>query len=230
MHFPVLISIPHDNNEDDQNPWMWEWMVLQYQSCPLFFFHRTGQLKRTKCKIDVETPDSILVNTNLRAIINKHTFSVLPPDSQQRLLKLLPEVDRQVTLAHISSAPDASTCTKWSIFTIQVLDLHNFTLHDLRNVNALFFFLLYFCLLFADKPSKAVIFLFLSFIMYTEWKLFFFPMAMRMRVHVWCALTSSLLSSGFHGRSPEGHQFCPEQWVLHISGAVMERETGWGSV
>uniref|UniRef100_A0AAQ6ALF1 ASXL transcriptional regulator 2 n=1 Tax=Amphiprion ocellaris TaxID=80972 RepID=A0AAQ6ALF1_AMPOC len=57
-----------------------------------------GQIKRTKCKIDVETPDSILVNTNLRAIINKHTFSVLPPDCQQRLLKLLPEVDRQACL------------------------------------------------------------------------------------------------------------------------------------
>lgn len=63
-----------------------------------FLFCITGQLKRTKCKIDVETPDSILVNTNLRAIINKHTFSVLPPDCQQRLLKLLPEVDQQVTL------------------------------------------------------------------------------------------------------------------------------------
>ncbi|KYO27077.1 putative Polycomb group protein ASXL2 isoform D [Alligator mississippiensis] len=55
------------------------------------------QLKRTKCaEIDVETPDSILVNTNLRALINKHTFSVLPTDCQQRLLLLLPEVDRQV--------------------------------------------------------------------------------------------------------------------------------------
>ncbi|XP_038155472.1 putative Polycomb group protein ASXL2 isoform X2 [Cyprinodon tularosa] len=57
-----------------------------------------GQIKRTKCKIDVETPDSILVNTNLRALINKHTFSVLPPDCQQKLVKLLPEVDRQVCL------------------------------------------------------------------------------------------------------------------------------------
>lgn len=56
-----------------------------------------GQIKRTKCKIDVETPDSILVNTNLRALINKHTFSVLPSDCQQKLVKLLPEVDRQVT-------------------------------------------------------------------------------------------------------------------------------------
>nr|XP_020663970.1 putative Polycomb group protein ASXL2 [Pogona vitticeps] len=54
------------------------------------------QLKRTKCaEIDVETPDSILVNTNLRALINKHTFSLLPVDGQQRLLLLLPEVDRQ---------------------------------------------------------------------------------------------------------------------------------------
>lgn len=57
-----------------------------------------GQIKRTKCNIDVETPDSILVNTNLRAIINKHTFSVLPPECQQRLLKLLPEVDRQTCM------------------------------------------------------------------------------------------------------------------------------------
>uniref|UniRef100_A0A1A7WXS4 Additional sex combs like 2 n=1 Tax=Iconisemion striatum TaxID=60296 RepID=A0A1A7WXS4_9TELE len=57
-----------------------------------------GQIKRTKYKIDVETPDSILVNTNLRAIINKHTFSILPPDCQQKLLRLLPEVDRQACL------------------------------------------------------------------------------------------------------------------------------------
>lgn len=63
-----------------------------------------GQMKRTKCaEIDVETPDSILVNTNLRALINKHTFSVLPGDCQQRLLLLLPEVDRQVCyFLHVS--------------------------------------------------------------------------------------------------------------------------------
>ncbi|XP_016160763.1 PREDICTED: putative Polycomb group protein ASXL2 [Ficedula albicollis] len=55
------------------------------------------QLKRARCAdIDVETPDSILVNTNLRALINKHTFSLLPPECQQRLLLLLPDVDRQV--------------------------------------------------------------------------------------------------------------------------------------
>ncbi|XP_023682321.2 putative Polycomb group protein ASXL2 isoform X1 [Paramormyrops kingsleyae] len=56
------------------------------------------QLKSGKCaEIDVETPDSILVNTNLRALINKHTLSLLPPEGQQRLLVLLPEVDRQAS-------------------------------------------------------------------------------------------------------------------------------------
>lgn len=61
---------------------------------PTLFF--VGQLRRTKCEIDVETPDSILVNTNLRALINKHTFSMLPTECQQKLLKLLPEIDQQV--------------------------------------------------------------------------------------------------------------------------------------
>ncbi|XP_042630220.1 putative Polycomb group protein ASXL2 isoform X2 [Cyprinus carpio] len=58
----------------------------------------TRQLRRTKCEIDVETPDSILVNTNLRALINKHTFSVLPTECQQKLLKMLPEVDQQASM------------------------------------------------------------------------------------------------------------------------------------
>ena len=44
----------------------------------------------------METPDSILVNTNLRALLNKHTFSVLPADCQQKLLLMLPRVDQQV--------------------------------------------------------------------------------------------------------------------------------------
>ncbi|XP_051578524.1 putative Polycomb group protein ASXL2 isoform X2 [Myxocyprinus asiaticus] len=56
------------------------------------------QLRRTKCEIDVETPDSILVNTNLRALINKHTFSLLPTECQQKLLKMLPEVDQQASM------------------------------------------------------------------------------------------------------------------------------------
>lgn len=56
-----------------------------------------AQLEQTKegC-IDLETPDSILVNISLRTLLNKYTFSILPPLYQQKLVQLLPSVDRQV--------------------------------------------------------------------------------------------------------------------------------------
>lgn len=56
-----------------------------------------AQLEQTKegC-IDLETPDSILVNISLRALLNKYTFSILPPLYQQKLVQLLPSVDRQI--------------------------------------------------------------------------------------------------------------------------------------
>ncbi|XP_054710744.1 polycomb protein Asx-like [Uloborus diversus] len=54
-----------------------------------------AQIAQTKkgC-INIETPDSILVNTNLRALLNKHTFASLPPVYQYRLVQLLPQADR----------------------------------------------------------------------------------------------------------------------------------------
>lgn len=54
-----------------------------------------AQLQQTRegC-IDLETPDSILVDANLRALLNKHTFSILPPLYQFKLIQLLPQVDR----------------------------------------------------------------------------------------------------------------------------------------
>jgi len=54
-----------------------------------------AQLEQTRegC-IDLETPDSILVDTNLRALLNKHTFQILPPLYQYKLIQLLPSVDR----------------------------------------------------------------------------------------------------------------------------------------
>ncbi|XP_043946287.1 polycomb group protein ASXL1 [Protopterus annectens] len=56
----------------------------------------TGQMKRNRGEeIDFETPGSILVNTNIRALINNRNFAILPTTFQQRLLLLLPEVDRQ---------------------------------------------------------------------------------------------------------------------------------------
>ncbi|XP_076270950.1 transcriptional regulator additional sex combs isoform X2 [Rhynchophorus ferrugineus] len=56
-----------------------------------------AQLEQTKegC-IDLETPDSILVNTNLRLLLNKGTFASLPLLYQNKLVQLLPLVDQQL--------------------------------------------------------------------------------------------------------------------------------------
>ena len=53
------------------------------------------QVEQTKKDryIDLETPGSVLTQVNLRAILNKHTFAMLPPLYQYKLLQLLPEVD-----------------------------------------------------------------------------------------------------------------------------------------
>lgn len=59
-----------------------------------------AQLEQTKeGRVDLETPDSILVNTNLRALLNKYTFASLPPLYQNKLVQLLPSVDRQMSLS-----------------------------------------------------------------------------------------------------------------------------------
>lgn len=54
-----------------------------------------AQLQQTReGSIDLESPDSILVNTNIRQLLNKHTFSLLPPLYQYKLGQLLPSVER----------------------------------------------------------------------------------------------------------------------------------------
>lgn len=78
----------------------------------------------------METPDSILVNTNLRALINKHTFSILPPECQQRLLRLLPEVDRQV-ISHVFDPSEYPKVTSVIyLFYRQSLALHDCCIVD----------------------------------------------------------------------------------------------------
>lgn len=78
-----------------------------------------AQLQQTKegC-IDLETPDSILVNTNIRQLLNKHTFSLLPPLYQYKLGQLLPSVDRPSTSGRLSSSSlnnefFARACLEW---------------------------------------------------------------------------------------------------------------------
>lgn len=78
-----------------------------------------AQLQQTRegC-IDLETPDSILVNTNIRALLNKHTFSLLPTLYQYKLGQLLPSVDRPSTSGRLSSSSlnnefFARACLEW---------------------------------------------------------------------------------------------------------------------
>lgn len=78
-----------------------------------------AQLQQTRegC-IDLETPDSILVNTNIRALLNKHTFSLLPPLYQYKLGQLLPSMDRPSTSGRLSSSSlnnefFARACIEW---------------------------------------------------------------------------------------------------------------------
>lgn len=78
-----------------------------------------AQLQQTRegC-IDLETPDSILVNTNIRALLNKHTFSLLPPLYQYKLGQLLPSVDRPSPSGRLNSSSlnnefFARACLEW---------------------------------------------------------------------------------------------------------------------
>ncbi len=66
-------------------------------------------------EVDFETPGSILVNTNIRALINTRTFAAFPPHFQQQLLQLLPEVDRQV---YFLKAFLIFTCYNYILFSL----------------------------------------------------------------------------------------------------------------
>ncbi|XP_054284764.1 polycomb protein Asx-like isoform X2 [Macrosteles quadrilineatus] len=81
-----------------------------------------AQLEQTKegC-IDLETPDSILVNTNLRSLLNKHTFNQLPALYQYKLVQLLPHVDRttpagdsfRLSASGLNNEFFARACLEW---------------------------------------------------------------------------------------------------------------------
>ncbi|KAJ8306430.1 hypothetical protein KUTeg_016975 [Tegillarca granosa] len=82
-----------------------------------------AQIAQTKegC-IDLETPDSILIKVNLRALINKQTFSLLPQQYQYKLMHLLPECDRYVgsdgalrfSTTALNNEFFAKSCEEWT--------------------------------------------------------------------------------------------------------------------
>ncbi|CAB3983287.1 Polycomb group ASXL2 [Paramuricea clavata] len=56
-----------------------------------------AQVKRSKeGQVDLVSPDSILSKINCRTLINFETFNLLPKHYQYQLVKLLPEVDREL--------------------------------------------------------------------------------------------------------------------------------------
>ncbi len=72
--------------------------------------------------VDLETPDSVVGQVNLRLLLNKATFAKLPPLYQFKLLQLLPEVDnvveprsRTVRLSQSSLNNEffAKACQEW---------------------------------------------------------------------------------------------------------------------
>lgn len=81
-----------------------------------------AQFQRTKegC-VDLQNPSSILVQANLRGILNKHTFSSLPLLYQHKLIQLLPEVDRvhcsdggsRLSSTGLSNEFFGRACQKW---------------------------------------------------------------------------------------------------------------------
>lgn len=56
-----------------------------------------AQLQQAKDEgwVDLETADSVLTQINLRALLNKHTFSLLPRLYQFKLATMLPQIDRE---------------------------------------------------------------------------------------------------------------------------------------
>ena len=79
-----------------------------------------AQIQRTRegC-VDLQNPSSILVQANLRGILNKHTFATLPTLYQHKLIQLLPEVDRcpdgsaKLSSTSLSNEFFSMACQKW---------------------------------------------------------------------------------------------------------------------
>lgn len=86
-----------------------------------------AQIEQTKDgKIDLETPDSILASTNLRALLNKQTFSMLPPLYQYNLIQLLPSVDREaIEMEQKSNPPSNETNEPLQTIRLSASSLNN---------------------------------------------------------------------------------------------------------
>ncbi|KAH7985054.1 hypothetical protein HPB52_024340 [Rhipicephalus sanguineus] len=81
----------------------------------------TAQIAETRRGlVDLETPDSILVNTNIKDLLTRHTMASLPTSYQCRLASLLPAVDCwqdagtvRLSSSALSNEFFARACQEW---------------------------------------------------------------------------------------------------------------------
>ncbi|XP_014666138.1 PREDICTED: putative Polycomb group protein ASXL2 [Priapulus caudatus] len=57
-------------------------------------YRRSSGSSQSEVTVDLETPNSVLVHTNLRNLVNRHTLVSLPQSYQYQLIQMLPEVER----------------------------------------------------------------------------------------------------------------------------------------
>lgn len=91
-----------------------------------------AQLQQAKAEgcVDLETPDSVLAQINLRSLLNKQTFSMLPRLYQHKLVQMLPQVDRE----SLSEAQSDFRCVH------KMFDLINYTVNTIFFNDFFFFF------------------------------------------------------------------------------------------
>ena len=99
----IEIAFKPTSDELDKNPQTMKELLTSIPGFNLRKLQLKGQNKKftnaqmiqqtKEGSINLDTPDSILTKVNLRTLLNKSTFSRLPPLYQFKLMQLLPQVD-----------------------------------------------------------------------------------------------------------------------------------------
>ena len=77
--------------------------------------------------VDLESPESILSQVNMRSLLNKNTFLKLPPEYQHKLVQLLPQVDRTLD--------NEANCVRYiNIFSITATKYYNIIPDGVLNI------------------------------------------------------------------------------------------------
>ncbi|XP_076804319.1 uncharacterized protein LOC143448444 [Clavelina lepadiformis] len=64
------------------------------RSNSFYNIYNSNYSSKNNCSLDLETPSSILVNANMRTLVNRETFAMLPSSYRYKLTTLLPACDQ----------------------------------------------------------------------------------------------------------------------------------------